>query len=139
MKITNLCPGCLTELPDDYPFDHVSIDRTIAGDPQLFKAMGVEERREVIRAGRALGLSDTAIATRVNRITGDIRYIMGEPVGRADPARDEAVRALWNEGLSDGVIGMRVGMHPGSVAKVRHRLGLDALFGAGGRRKAVSA
>ena len=28
---TELCPACLTELPADYPYDHVAIDQALAG------------------------------------------------------------------------------------------------------------
>jgi len=39
----------------------------------------------------------------------------------------------WQQGLSDGDIALRTGLHPGSVQKIRVELGLAAHFGPGGR------
>lgn len=53
----------------------------------------------------------------------------------AEKARVESeVRELWNQQLPDGVIALRVGLHPGAVVRIRQRLGLATLYGPGGRR-----
>jgi len=131
-KGPTVCPNCSAELPADYPWDHTRIDRGVAGDLRLFRVMGLEERREVIRAGRAQGLSDHAIAERLRRRTNDIHQIMGESSGTE---RDLRVKELWAEGLSDSAIALRLNLpNPSAVGKARARLGLPALFGPGGHR-----
>jgi hypothetical protein len=130
MNIPELCPSCLTELPDGYAFDHVLIDRTLDGNPQHFRAMSLEERREVIRTGRARGLSDNAIAVRVGSTKLNIAALMGVDLSSQ---LNEKVAEYWAQGLSDQAISMQVGCHLSQVARVRRRLGLAALFGPGGR------
>lgn len=39
----------------------------------------------------------------------------------------------WQQGLADGDIALRTGLHPGNVQKIRVELGLAAHFGPGGR------
>jgi hypothetical protein len=52
----------------------------------------------------------------------------------AETARVEAViREMWGRGKSDGAIAMHLGLAPGSVNKIRIRLGLATLYGPGGR------
>jgi hypothetical protein len=46
---------------------------------------------------------------------------------------DRQVTDLWRQGLADGVIALRLGVHPGAVSKIRARLDLPAHFGPGGR------
>lgn len=47
----------------------------------------------------------------------------------------ERVRELWEQGLSDSAIALRLGKSPGAVNHIRTRLGLEALYGPGGRPK----
>jgi hypothetical protein len=55
MKI--LCPKCLNVLPEDYPFDHVAIDRALAGDHTVIRGMPLAERREIVRIAETRGLT----------------------------------------------------------------------------------
>lgn len=128
-----LCPACLAELPPDYPYDHVRIDRAISGDADLFKSMPDDERREVITTGRERGLSDYAISKRLRRASSaDIAKIMGE---NTTEAVNQKVAEMWARGLGDYAISVNLGYHRSAVAKIRERLGLASLYGPGGRPK----
>lgn len=48
--------------------------------------------------------------------------------------QNNQVALLWEQGLSDTVIALRIGRSPGDVNKIRNRLELPALYGPGGRR-----
>ena len=138
----DLCPACLIELRAGYPYDHVRIDRALAGNAGLFRSMDSDEQREVVRTGRDRGLSVTALGVRLAKSTTDIHNLLGEPTPARAPRQEELdskVRDLWSRELSDSDIALRIGIHPGTVAKKRHHLGLPALFGPGGRRKEVGS
>lgn len=47
--------------------------------------------------------------------------------------RDRQVTELWRERLADGVIALRIGVHPSVISTVRGRLKLPAHYGPGGR------
>jgi WhiB family redox-sensing transcriptional regulator len=49
-------------------------------------------------------------------------------------AIEAAVRVRWGAGQSDGIIGLALDLNPSTVASVRARLGLAALYGPAGRR-----
>lgn len=136
MTTPDLCPHCLDELPADYPYDHVAVDKAVAGDTRIFRAMTRDEQREVIRTGRARGLTITALSVKLGRSTTDLHDLMGEPVGEDDDERralNERITQLWQAQLTDADIGLRTGLHPGSVQKIRTRLKLPAHRGPGGR------
>jgi hypothetical protein len=133
-----LCPRCLTELPAGYPYDHVAVDYALAGNHAVYTAMGQAERREVVHAGRAQGLSDNAIGIRVGRNRTHIRRLMGGRIkNRLSPERlaeiDEQVRTLWEQRLTDAAISRHVGVKGEQVVRSRYRQGLPALFGPGGK------
>jgi hypothetical protein len=132
MSLPDLCPGCLAELPADYPFDHVRIDRALAGGRAMFRSMEADEQREVIRTGRERGLSDSAMARAFGLSHTGIHTLMGD---ERRTEVDDQVRVLWESEFNDSVIGMRLGIHPGTVNKIRTRLGLASLYGPGGRRR----
>lgn len=131
-----LCPGCLTELPDDYPYDHVRIDRAL-GDLALFRSMGQDERAEVIRAGLDRGMTLQQVATQVRRTQHDLLVILGGEGRSLEADRlqlEERIRELHARGLSDSDIALRLGKTAGGINHVRRRLGLPTLYGPGGRR-----
>lgn len=137
--LPDLCPRCLTELPADYPYDHVAIDYALAGNHAVFTAMGQAERREVVRAGRALGLSDNIIAVRLGRNRTDIRRLMSGTIkNRTSPERlaqiDQQVRQLWEQQLTDSAISRHIGVRAEQVVRSRYRQNLPALYGPGGKR-----
>jgi hypothetical protein len=47
---------------------------------------------------------------------------------------ERQVRELWERDLSDSTIAVNLGLHCGAVTRIRNRLGLPALYGAGGKR-----
>lgn len=84
---TNLCPYCLDELPDDYPYDHVAIDLALAGNARIHG----DERYEAVRVGLARGMSPDAIGKRlhldrsvVRQLAADIRLRCPTCGGRRD-------------------------------------------------------
>lgn len=135
--VINLCPNCLTELPDDYPYDHVAIDYALDGQPGLFRAMDREERREVLLEGRRHGISDQALATRFGiswrrvQLLADPHWTDGRR-NRPHP-HDDLVRALWKQGLSDRAIAPRIGLSHAAITVIRKRLGLPAHYRYGRR------
>ena len=136
MKPT-LCPQCLNVLPDGYPFDHVAIDRALAGDTSVLAAMPPAERRELVLDGRRRGLEDWEIAALVHRSTARVRRWVANETGRR-PGRpsaidDAAVRRLWQAGLSDRAIAGELGAGRNAVFLSRRRQGLEALFTSGGQ------
>lgn len=63
------------------------------------------------------------------------------PAPRADAKRPRAdarlgeIKKLWEQGRTDHEIGLKLGLHPSTIAYTRkHALGLPAKFGPGGRR-----
>ncbi|WP_433368420.1 hypothetical protein ACQPZX_41530 [Actinoplanes sp. CA-142083] len=139
MKIVDLCPGCLTELPEDYPYDHVEIDRALADRPGLFTAMDRGQRAETVLAGLARGMSISRIAVHVRWNYAEIQALLpeGHPLSASQARRrsEQQIRELWAQDLSDSAIGLRIGQLPGTVGKVRKRIGLPSKFGPGGRRR----
>lgn len=135
-ELPELCPACLTELPDEYPYDHVRIDRAIAGNPALFRSMADDEQREVVTAGRRQGMTNYAIAVRIGSTSVYIATLMDEDI---TAELNQSVAELHAKGLNDLAISLHVGCHRGVVAKVRQRLGLETLYGPGGRRKKAEA
>lgn len=49
-------------------------------------------------------------------------------------ALETAIRKRWEAGMSDGAIGIVVGLHPGAVSRIRKRLGLAARYGPHGKK-----
>jgi hypothetical protein len=139
LVVTNLCPSCLNKLPADYPYDHVAIDRALAGGGTArvaFAAMSRDEKAEVIRVGRDHGLSLRQVAQRVRRNAADLQYLLDEPEEpTADPqvAFDAKVAELYALGHSDEMIGLCIGGNRKTVQKSRDRQGLPPLYGPGGR------
>jgi hypothetical protein len=131
----NLCPKCLNVLPDDYPFDHVAIDRALAGDTSVLRGMDLAERRELVQTARRSGMTEYAIAARLNRSAGEIRRWFDGPRPRSPrtTAFDHAVRALYEaERLSDPAIARRLGVSKNAVLVSRRRQHLPALYASYG-------
>lgn len=145
MITVEFCPGCLTVLPDGYEFDHVAIDRALAGDTSVLAAMPPTERRELVLEGLRRGLREYEIAALMRRSFSEIkRWLTDTRPCRRDQltaARDAAVRELHREGLSDNAIAKRLGIRKNAVFISRHRQGLPALFNSYGpiRREATAA
>jgi hypothetical protein len=79
----DFCPGCLNVLPQGYAFDHVAIDRALAGDTTVLAAMDLLELQELVFEARRRGLSDWVLAERVHRGRAAIRsWAEGQPARR---------------------------------------------------------
>ncbi|GAA2858373.1 hypothetical protein Acy02nite_22210 [Actinoplanes cyaneus] len=133
-----LCPACLTVLPQDYPHDHVAIDRALTTQPERFATMSRPERREVVLTGLDRGTSITALAALFRIRIGILRALLpAEHPESAQNARNRraadlaaleaAVRSLWTQGLPDTDIALRTGHSVYAVLRARRRLGLAAL------------
>lgn len=125
----NLCPYCLNELPDDYPYDHVAIDLALQGRARVYG----DERLEALRigvarggavsiVGRLLGMSNTTVNQVVRHQPRPIRL------------NDDDIRRLHATGASDVQIGRELGRHYSVIQRARTRLGLPSLYGPAGRR-----
>ncbi|MEV4283270.1 hypothetical protein [Actinoplanes xinjiangensis] len=135
MNRITLCPACLTVLPEDYPYDHVAIDRTLTTQPERFTGMARPERREVIITGLNRGMSIKTLAALFHHGTATLQALLPEehPASAVSVrnrraaerlALDTAVQALWSEGLPDTDISLRTGRSVYAVADARRRLGL---------------
>lgn len=136
---SNLCPSCLTELPDNYPYDHVAIDRALTGSARLYGA----ERYEAAREGFRRGMSTTTIAWTL-RLSGDtIAGIVAGVIGderagsnaREHVALDAEVRRRYAAGQADHHIAAALNVSRSTVQASRARMRLPALYGPGGRRR----
>lgn len=131
----NLCPSCLNVLPDDYRFDHVAIDKALAGNRAVYLAMPAEERHETLRTGLALGRNRAQLAELLHLAYSDVVAVVGHSGKAEERAELEGeIRRLWQMQLSDGVIALHLGRTINSIYHIRRRLGLTAHFGPGGRR-----
>lgn len=144
MNVPDLCPACCTELPADYPFDHVAIDLALDDQPALFRQMTRPERAELILVALSRGMNINQIALRFGRTHIEITALTPvhlRPAGRAQQTAEleQQIRQLWEQGLNDIQISLRTGRARGTVSKVRERMDLAAHFGPGGRRKQVAA
>lgn len=72
---TELCPACLTELPADYPYDHVAIDQALAG--RRIKLANDAERGEAVRIGVAHGMTLNQVALRLRIAHSVARQVPG--------------------------------------------------------------
>jgi hypothetical protein len=133
-----LCPACLRELADNYPYDHVAIDRALAGQPELFTAMTHAEQREAVLTGLERGMSITLLAKRLHCRGGYLRELLPadhpESVENARQRRaaeraalDTTIRTLWAEGIPDTDIALRTGHSVYVIADARRRLALSTL------------
>lgn len=128
MKTVDLCPGCLIELADDYAFDHVAIDRVLAGDRDLFKAMKTAERLEVLLTAFTRGLT---IKTLAEAIEWPYAWLQGllpaeHPQSRESYLADaeQQIRDLYGRGQSDATIAAKTGINPTQIGRLRKKLGL---------------
>jgi hypothetical protein len=126
-----LCPSCLAELPGDYPFDHVAIDRAVHGDRSLFAAMGTGERCEVILTALVRGTGLLELSTLLNWPIANLQELLpdGHPLSRAaeQSQLENVIRAMWARGATDVVISARTGWNPSKIGRIRKRLGLATL------------
>jgi hypothetical protein len=138
MNRPQLCPACLEGLPDDYPYDHVVIDRALTSQPERLAAMDRDEQREVILTGLAHGMTVTLLANHFRSAIKRIRALLptDHPESLANTrirqaaeraALDTAVRTLWNRSLPDTEIALRTGRSVYVIADTRRRLGLATL------------
>jgi WhiB family redox-sensing transcriptional regulator len=90
-------------------------ERTFAefGQPATKDAEQVKSAAQ--RKAEARAVRDAAVAAEKDRINAEIRK-------------------LWGRGLTDAVIALHVGLHPGAINRIRKRLGLATLYGPKGRR-----
>lgn len=138
MNLPDLCPQCLTELPDGYPYDHVAIDRALNGQASLFRRMSTSEQAEVVRTGRTRRIGYTDMARLFMQPADRLRQLVGDTgPHRAD--FDAKVRALYNQVLPDGTIAVQLGVSYEKVRRSRQRQGLPAQFGGRGRRITTTA
>lgn len=121
-----LCPGCATELPAGYPYDHVAIDRALAGQLTITG----DTRNEAIRVAERRGWARADIAAVLRCSHSHI----ADTLGALPPSLDVQVRRLHHAGKDDGVIAVALDVSRKTVAAARARLGLPALYGPGGRR-----
>jgi hypothetical protein len=138
MNPTMLCPACLAELPADYPFDHVVIDRALTSQPERLATMRRQERREVLLTGLARGMTITALTRHFGWSTRQLRALLPadhfesevNARKRHDAEREQleaTIRSLWEQRLPDTDIALRTGRTVYVVADVRRRLGLATL------------
>jgi hypothetical protein len=136
MNISTLCPACLTELPDNYPHDHVVIDRALSNEPERFATMRRAARREVVLTGLARGLTITALSRHLGCAGRSLRDLLPaeHPESLANARIRHAaerqqleatIRELWEQGLPDTEISLRTGMTVYLIADIRRRLGLS--------------
>lgn len=128
MNVPTLCPYCLEQLPDNYPYDHVAIDLALQGRATVHG----DERDEAIRVARNRGMT----YTHIERVLGVNNHTIKHAAGTRRPRHelDDAVRRLYAAELDDGRIAIALGVSRGDVQQRRARLGLPALYGACGRR-----
>lgn len=128
---TQLCPSCLDELPAGYPYDHVLIDRALAGNRAAWFAMNDDERGETVRVGLAHGRTYTQLSNLLRRSATDLSRYAGD----ATPTFDAQVKTLYTKGRNDTEIGLALGVHRRTVQTSRSRQQLPALYGPAGRRR----
>lgn len=90
MEPPTLCPHCLTELPADYPYDHVAIDLALTTRPHLYTTMRRHEKHETVRTALERGWTLTDLSRHLNRGYNTIKIAAQPPQpirrhGRADP------------------------------------------------------
>jgi hypothetical protein len=130
MKVIDICPSCLTELPDGYPFDHVRIDKALGPitGPDLFRAMSKAERREVVLTALRRGVTMRALAERLNFRRDYVQGLLPDehPESRmSNQVRlEEQIRTMWSKGDSDQVIALLTDWEPSKIGRTRQRLGL---------------
>lgn len=134
MNLPDLCPLCLDELPDGYPYDHVAIDLALEGSHRVYRA----ERAEAVRVGLTRGMTPTLISRRLHIATDELhRYTDLARASRAagdDTRHDTAIRDMHARHINDGAIAITLGITRDQVRYARNRLGLPTLYGPGGRR-----
>lgn len=127
MSVPDLCPSCLTELPPDYPFDHVAIDLALAGNTAVLERMPRAERVEMVRVAYARGLTESQVGLRVHRSITEIRRWLAPRKERVRGSKHDAtVRELWEQDLTDRQIASRIGKTKTMVFYARKRLKLPA-------------
>jgi hypothetical protein len=89
MRVRTLCPLCLDELPDNYPFDHVAIDRILAGKQ---RPADRAERDEAIRVGIRRGMTITQLA-QLFHCSCDTVTVTARGIPRRQLYRQRAVAA----------------------------------------------
>lgn len=129
--IFDICPMCLVELPDGYPFDHVAIDRALAGDRDLFASMDADARREVVVTGLARGASLLDLVETLSWAYNTLQALLPdehpESVASATARNERLIRELWEQALPDVTISARTGLNPSKIGRIRKRLGLATL------------
>lgn len=83
----------------------------------------------------------------VNFSTAEMHAVVDEAAGhkpgttgrRPNPVLEAQVQQLWEQGLSQSTIALRLGKWPGTIGHICKRLGLEAQHGPGGRPKANAA
>lgn len=134
MTVPRLCPTCLTELPEDYPFDHVAIDLALGRRPELFATLARDERVEVVRIGLERGRTLGQLSRHFGWSYADMQALVYVHKLPRSVEVEKQVRRLWEQDLNDGQIGLRLGKHPSSIGKIRQRIGLPTRYIPGGRK-----
>ena len=124
----DICPACLTLLPDGYQFDHVAVDRAISGDRTIFAAMTEPEKVDVVVTALSRGFTVSRLAKTLSWPYVRIQQLVpaGHPCSIAEKtARDEQkIRELWEKGLRDVDISAATGINPTQIGRTRKKLGL---------------
>jgi len=95
----SLCPACLTEFPVGYPYDHVAVDRAVAGDRRTFVSMTTPERAEVVITGLAGQATLLDLVALLSWPYNQLQALRPDehPASRAsqDAEEERLVRELW--------------------------------------------
>jgi hypothetical protein len=126
--VLDICPACLAQLAEDYPFDHVAVDRGVAGDRSVFAAMAGPERLEVVVTALSRGVTLLDLADRLAWPYHHLQEMLPpehpESVESATATAEKIIRELWEQKLADVTISARTGYNPSKIGRIRKRLGL---------------
>jgi hypothetical protein len=131
MNTITVCPACLMQLPDGYPYDHVAIDRVLSGDRILFAAMSRAEKQQVVITGLARRRSLRDLTDQLTWPYAALQTLLPDEHPQSKAAESTRVEAqiteLWHRRLSDVEICIRTGLNPGKIGRIRKRLGLPTV------------
>lgn len=128
MNDPNLCPACLAELPEDYPYDHVRIDRALGGDLRLWSRMSRAERCEVVLTGIERRLDPRGLAEVLGLQYSYVQDVLPaeHPQSRESflAQVEPQVAQMWADGATYVDITLATGLNERSVTRIRRSLNL---------------